>query len=65
MEGARRAARVGPFDPRTGGALFCAGPNRATFEALRDGDPFVHTGTATYDLKVWAPTIGADGLDSL
>jgi uncharacterized protein YciI len=58
----------GPFDPRTGGALLLRVPDeggQAQLEALRDGDPFVKTGTAEYELKPWAPTIGKDGLDRL
>jgi uncharacterized protein YciI len=59
---------AGPFDPRTGGALLLRSPDdggRALFEQLRDGDPFVQTGTAEYDLRVWAPGIGKDALDRL
>ena len=52
----------GPFEPRTGGALLLRVPDgdgvQAALDAVRDGDPFVKSGTAQYELLPWAPTIG-------
>ncbi len=58
----------GPFDPRTGGALLLRLPDDdpdTALYAVRDGDPFVQSGTAQYEMLKWAPTIGRDELDRL
>ena len=58
----------GPFDPRSGGALLLrvsdATP-REDLDAIRDGDPFVRSGIAQYELQVWLPVVGKENLDRL
>jgi len=55
----------GPFVPRTGGALLLRAADEAELHALVAADPFRERGIATYDVRVWAPGIGADLLTSL
>jgi uncharacterized protein YciI len=55
----------GPFVPRTGGGLLVRAPDEATIHQLRDGDPFVIEGMASYEIKVWAPTMGLEALDKM
>ncbi len=59
----------GPFEPRSGGALLLRIPEGAdvakTLDAVRDGDPFTHAGTAQYELLPWAPAIGKEALDGM
>ncbi len=58
----------GPMDPRSGGVLLLRVPDEsvaATLDAIRDGDPYVQTGCAQYELIPWAPVLGVDGLDKL
>jgi uncharacterized protein YciI len=56
---------AGPFVPRTGGAILLRVPDEQTIAEIRDGDPFVTSGAATYEINVWSPTIGADTLAKL
>jgi uncharacterized protein YciI len=58
----------GPFDPRTGGMLLLRLPAEGTtaaLDAVRDGDPFWQRGIAQYELLLWNPVIGGEGLDTL
>jgi uncharacterized protein YciI len=58
----------GPLDPRTGGALllrFPDGSGREELDRVRDGDPFVQTGMAQYEILPWNPSIGEEQLDRL
>lgn len=58
----------GPLEPRCGGALLLRVPDGAvdaTLSAVRDGDPFVKSGVAQYELLPWVPGIGKDNLDRL
>jgi len=55
----------GPFDPRDGGAILLRLPDAQTLAALRDGDPYITSGVASYETHVWAPTLGTDGLARL
>jgi len=58
----------GPFEPRSGGALLLRVSDESPAEdldAIRDGDPFVAQGIAQYELQIWQPVIGREGLDSL
>lgn len=49
----------GPFVPRTGGALLIRAEDRAGVERLLAVDPFNTNGVADYDIRMWAPTLGA------
>ena len=58
----------GPFDPRTGGAFILRVPDEnpdAALDAIRNGDPFWQRGIAQYELLLWNPVIGREGLDAL
>ena len=58
----------GPLDPRSGGALLLRVTDDdalAALDRVRDGDPFVTTGMAQYELLPWKPTIGLEALDAL
>lgn len=58
----------GPFDPRTGGALLLHVPDdnpHGALDAVRDADPFWQRGIAQYELLVWNPVIGREGIDAL
>lgn len=58
----------GPFDPRTGGALLLHVPDdnpQGALDAIRDADPFWQRGIAQYELLVWNPVIGREGIDAL
>jgi len=58
----------GPLDPRNGGLLLLHVPDNDPQRALddvRDGDPFWQRGIAQYELLVWNPVIGREGLESL
>ena len=57
----------GPLEPRHGGALLLRVPDDgvAALDAIRDGDPFVRSGMAQYEMWPWAPNIGKDDLDRL
>jgi uncharacterized protein YciI len=58
----------GPLDPRSGGGLLLRIPDdnvQQTLDTIRDGDPFIKTGMAQYELLPWAPTIGRESLDQL
>ena len=58
----------GPMDPRSGGLLFLrvADENsQQALDAVRDGDPYVTSGMAQYELIPWLPNIGKERLDSL
>jgi uncharacterized protein YciI len=59
---------AGPFVPRTGGALLVRVPDgnvQQALTAVRDGDPFYVKGIANFELIVWKPVIGNEGLDTL
>jgi uncharacterized protein YciI len=58
----------GPMEPRSGGAILLRVPDddvHATLDRIRDGDPYVRTGMAQYELIPWAPVTGKDALDRL
>ncbi|HEX5581782.1 MAG TPA: YciI family protein [Gemmatimonadaceae bacterium] len=58
----------GPLEPRYGGALLLRVPDEGYEEALdrvRDGDPYVRTGVAQYEILPWKPGMGVKGLDTL
>ncbi len=58
----------GPLDPRNGGALLLRVPDEQAgthLDRLRDGDPFVQSGTAQYEIWPWLPNIGSEDLDRL
>ena len=58
----------GPLEPRHGGVLLLRVPDEraaADLDAGRDGDPFVRTGTAQYEIWPWRPNIGLEDLDRL
>jgi uncharacterized protein YciI len=58
----------GPLDPLYGGALLLRVPDegpQAALDAIRDGDPYVASGVAQYELLCWNPVIGREGLDTL
>jgi uncharacterized protein YciI len=55
----------GPFVPRTGGALLLRVDDEAELSAIIAADPFSVREIATYDVRVWEPTIGADALAAL
>lgn len=58
----------GPMDPRSGGLLLLRvddGNPQAALDAVRDGDPYVASGMAQYELIPWVPTIGVEQLDRL
>src|SRR5262245_14634336 len=63
-----RLLASGPLEPRNGGALLLRVPDdrpAAHLDAIRDGDPFVRTGAAQYEIWPWRPNIGVEGLDRL
>jgi uncharacterized protein YciI len=58
----------GPMDPRSGGALLLRVPDddvRRALDAIRDGDPYVTSGVAQYELIPWAVNTGREDLDRL
>jgi uncharacterized protein YciI len=57
----------GPLDPRTGGMLLRVPEEKAAahLDQVRDGDPFVKTGTAQYEIWPWLPNTGREDLDRL
>jgi uncharacterized protein YciI len=58
----------GPMQPRTGGVLLLRVPDDAvhqTLDRIRDGDPYVKTGVAQYEMWPWQPATGGDALDRL
>jgi len=58
----------GPLDPRNGGVLLLRVPDEQAathLDRVRDGDPFVATGTAQYEIWPWLPNIGRQDLDRL
>jgi uncharacterized protein YciI len=58
----------GPWEPRLGGTALLRLPDQgaeAALFAFRDGDPFVKKGLAQYELLLWNPVIGKEGLDEL
>ncbi|MHB1223721.1 MAG: YciI family protein [Gemmatimonadaceae bacterium] len=58
----------GPMDPRSGGILLLRVPDedsQAALDRVRDGDPYVLTGMAQYELLPWLPTVGLEGLDAM
>jgi uncharacterized protein YciI len=57
----------GPMTPRFGGLALFRVPDDDVhaLDTIRDGDPFVQSGVAQYELIGWAPGIGKDELDRL
>src|SRR5512145_2567410 len=58
----------GPLDPRHGGALLLRVPDEgadAALRAVRDGDPYVRSHVAQYELLPWVPMQGKDALDRM
>jgi len=58
----------GPLDPRVGGVLLLRVPDEQAaihLDRVRDGDPFVISGTAQYEIWPWLPNIGREDLDRL
>jgi uncharacterized protein YciI len=57
----------GPCNPRFGGILLLrvGDDDFKALDAIRDGDPFVHSGVAQYELLGWNPVIGKEDLDKL
>jgi uncharacterized protein YciI len=55
----------GPFEPRTGGALLLRANDEAELTALVAADPFFVKKIATYETRIWAPTIGAEALSKM
>jgi uncharacterized protein YciI len=57
----------GPMNPRFGGLVLFRVPDddAKALDTIRDGDPFVQSGVAQYELIGWAPVIGKDDLDKL
>ena len=57
----------GPMNPRFGGMLLLRVPDEdaGALDAIRDGDPFLQSGVAQYELIGWNPVIGKDDLDRL
>lgn len=50
----------GPFAPRTGGALLLRVEREEEIASIVANDPFALRGVAQHEVRVWAPTIGAD-----
>jgi uncharacterized protein YciI len=71
LQGLKQAGTLiasGPMEPRTGGALLLRVPDADALRALdavRDGDPYVTTGVAQYELIPWAVNTGREDLDRL
>ena len=57
----------GPMNPRFGGLVLLRVPDDGAkvLDEIRDGDPFIQSGVAQYELIGWAPVIGKDDLDKL
>ncbi len=58
----------GPLDPRNGGALLLRVPDddvHGALDRVRDGDPYVISGVAQYELIPWAVGTGKEDLDRL
>ena len=53
----------GPFIPRTGGALLLRAETDQEIAAIIANDPFHTNEVAEHEVKVWAPTIGAQTFD--
>jgi uncharacterized protein YciI len=58
---------AGPMTPRFGGMVMLrvGDDDAAALDVIRDGDPFVQSGVAQYELIGWNPVIGKDDLDRL
>ena len=58
---------AGPMTPRFGGMVMLrvGDDDAAALDGIRDGDPFVQSGVAQYELIGWNPVIGKDDLDRL
>jgi uncharacterized protein YciI len=65
LEARGKLIASGPFVPRTGGALLLHPSDEEELAQLIASDPFSARKIATYDTKVWAPTIGGDALEDL
>jgi uncharacterized protein YciI len=71
LQGLKQAGTLiasGPMEPRSGGALLLRVPDADALRALdavRDGDPYVTTGVAQYELIPWAVNTGREDLDRL
>jgi uncharacterized protein YciI len=71
LQGLKQAGTLiasGPMEPRTGGALLLRVPDAdalRALDAIRDGDPYVTTGVAQYELIPWAVNTGREDLDKL
>ena len=50
----------GPFAPRTGGAFLLSVDREEEIPPIVANDPFALRGVAQHEVRVWAPTIGAD-----
>jgi uncharacterized protein YciI len=46
----------GRLVPRTGGFILADGTDRAGLERILEADPFVRSGSATYEITEFAPT---------
>ena len=58
----------GPMDPRSGGIALLKVPDDdviPTLDRVRDGDPYVMSGLAQYELIPWNVGLGREGLDQL
>jgi uncharacterized protein YciI len=71
LQGLKQAGTLiasGPMEPRSGGALLLRVPDADALRALdavRDGDPYVATGVAQYELIPWAVNTGREDLDKI
>jgi uncharacterized protein YciI len=55
----------GPFVPRTGGALLLRTTSREAVDRIIEDDPFHKREIARYEVREWAPTLGADALEAM
>ena len=58
----------GPMDPRSGGMLLLNVPDddvAGALDRVRDGDPYVTSGMAQYEMIPWAVGIGKEDLDRI
>ena len=58
----------GPFEPRFGGGVLLRVPDdgyAAALDAVRDGDPYVKSGIAMWEIWPWKPVFGKEELDRL
>jgi uncharacterized protein YciI len=71
LQGLKQAGTLiasGPMEPRSGGALLLRVPDadaQRALDGIRDGDPYVTTGVAQYELIPWAVNTGREDLDKL